>query len=156
LLEEVLAGFPDVALNVEVKQSEPPIVAEVVGLLERFDARDRVLLAAESQAIMDVIRLLYLGPTGFSADEVFEFYRRSIGNLMDGYRPPGRALQVPPMHEGIEVVTEQFVADAHRVNVEVHVWTINDATEVRRLLSLGVDGIMSDVPSVAAEVIARA
>ena len=152
LLEEVLAELPDIALNVEVKQAQPAIVAAVVALLDRFCASERVLLAAESQVIMDEIRRGYRGPTGFSAEEVLEFYQRSIEGRMDDYRPPGSALQVPPRHEGIEVVTKKFVADAHRVNVEVHVWTLNEADEMRRILGLGVDAIMSDFPALAAEV----
>ena len=156
LLEDVLAEFPAIPLNVEVKQARPEIVADVVALVDRFRAADRVLLAAESQAIMDDIRRAYRGPTGSSADEVLEFYRRSIEDDMTGYRPPGMALQVPPSHDGVEVVTEKFVADAHRAGVEVHVWTINEAAEMRRLLGLGVDGIMSDFPALAAEVLAGA
>jgi glycerophosphoryl diester phosphodiesterase len=156
LLEEVLGGFPDVALNIEVKQEQPAIVGAVVALLDRFRATDRVLLAAESQTIMNEIRRVYRGPTGFSADEVLDFYQRSTAGRMVGYRPPGAALQVPPRHEGVEVVTEAFVADAHRFSVEVHVWTVNEADEIRRLLGLGVDGIMSDFPALAAEVIAGA
>jgi glycerophosphoryl diester phosphodiesterase len=156
LLEEVLAEFPEVALNVEVKQARPAIVADVVALVNRFRAADRVLLAAESQAIMNDIRREYGGPTGSSADEVLEFYRRSIEDDMTGYRPPGAALQVPPTHEGVEVVTAKFVVDAHRAGVEVHVWTINEAAEIRRLLGLDVDGIMSDFPALAAEVMAGA
>lgn len=156
LLEEVLAEFPEVALNVEVKQAQPAIVTDVVALMNRFDAVDRVLLAAESQAIMNDIRRQYRGPTGSSADEVLEFYRRSIEDDMTGYRPPGAALQVPPTHGGVEVVTAKFVADAHRAGVEVHVWTINETAEIRRLLGLDVDGIMSDFPALAAEVMAGA
>jgi glycerophosphoryl diester phosphodiesterase len=154
LLEEVLDAFPGVPLNVEVKQSYPTIVGAVVGLLERAGATGRVLLAAEGQGIMNEIRRAYRGPTGFSADEVLEFYPCSIDDRMNDYRPPGAALQVPARHEGIEVVTERFVADAHRVNLEVHVWTVNEGDEIRRLLRLGVDGIMSDFPELAARVIA--
>jgi glycerophosphoryl diester phosphodiesterase len=156
LLAEVLERFPDVPLNIEVKQARPAIVADVIALVNRYRAAERVLLAAESQAIMSEIRRMYRGPTGLSAEEVLEFYRCSIACDMTGYRPPGSALQVPPRHEGVEVVTEKFVADAHRVNVEVHAWTINQPDEIRRLLGLGVDGIMSDFPALAAEVMADA
>jgi glycerophosphoryl diester phosphodiesterase len=156
LLGEVLAAFPDVPLNIEVKQAGPAIVSEVVALLDRARASSRVLLAAESQAVMNEIRQQYQGPTGFSADEVVEFYQRSLEDRMHGYRPPGAALQVPLSHEGIEVVSRKFVDDAHRVRVEVHVWTLNDADEIRGVLQLGADGIMSDFPALAAEVIAGA
>ena len=56
---------------------------------------------------------------------------------------------------GITVVTERFVAPAHRRGIEVHVWTIDDADEMDRLLDLGVDGIMTDRPAVLREVLER-
>jgi glycerophosphoryl diester phosphodiesterase len=38
------------------------------------------------------------------------------------------------------------VAFAHDHGVQIHVWTINDESEMRRLIALGVDGVMSDFP----------
>ncbi len=55
----------------------------------------------------------------------------------------------------IPVVTERFVRRAHRRGIEVHVWTIDDADEMERLLDLGVDGIMTDRPAVLREVLER-
>jgi glycerophosphoryl diester phosphodiesterase len=37
----------------------------------------------------------------------------------------------------------------------VHVWTINDAAEIDRLLDLGVDGVMSDLPGLVATAVRR-
>jgi glycerophosphoryl diester phosphodiesterase len=48
----------------------------------------------------------------------------------------------------VTLVTERFVAAAHRRDLQVHVWTINDAVEMHRLFDLGVDGIMTDRPEV--------
>jgi glycerophosphoryl diester phosphodiesterase len=69
--------------------------------------------------------------------------------------PPVEAFQVPASFSGIDVVTESFVAAAHLAGVAVHVWTINDEDEMSRLLELGVDGLVSDRPSVLAALLAR-
>jgi glycerophosphoryl diester phosphodiesterase len=155
-LDEVLRAFPDTPLNIEIKQDDPPIEAEVIGLLRRHSATARVLLAAEAQPIMQRIRPEYDGPTGFTAEEALEFYQRAVAGHWEGYRAPGRALQVPPIHQEVEVVTPALLAAAHRLGIEVHVWTINDEESARRLVALGVDGIMSDFPSRIAGVLARA
>jgi glycerophosphoryl diester phosphodiesterase len=57
-------------------------------------------------------------------------------------------VQVPVRHGPVPLVTRRFVATAHRRDLQVHVWTINDADEMHRLLDLGVDGIMTDRPEV--------
>ena len=53
------------------------------------------------------------------------------------------------------VVDERFVAAAHRAGKAVHVWTVNDPESMERLVDLGVDGIMSDVPTTLCGVLAE-
>ncbi|TRW42798.1 glycerophosphodiester phosphodiesterase family protein, partial [Georgenia yuyongxinii] len=72
-----------------------------------------------------------------------------------GRRPrvPGPAggavcVQVPTRVRGLQIVTSRFLAAAHRHGLAVHVWTVDDPGEMRRLLDLGVDGIISDRPRV--------
>jgi glycerophosphoryl diester phosphodiesterase len=67
--------------------------------------------------------------------------------------PPGLAAQVPVKQGPVTVVNQAFVERAHRLGVQVHVWTIDDAAEMRRLLDLGVDGIMTDRPVILREVL---
>jgi glycerophosphoryl diester phosphodiesterase len=155
-LAEVLAAYPGVPLNIEIKQAAPPIETAVLAVLDRHAAREQTLLAAEDAAIMARIRAA--APemlTSFSAAEVADFVFRVREGRLGDYRPPGVALQVPPAYAGIPIVTPETVAAAHALGVEVHVWTINAAAEMERLLDLGVDGIMTDFPALGVAVLRR-
>ena len=61
--------------------------------------------------------------------------------------PAVQAVQAPVRWHGIPIITASFVRRCHRRGVEVHVWTIDEAAEMDRLLDLGVDGIMTDQPT---------
>jgi glycerophosphoryl diester phosphodiesterase len=155
-LAALLEAFPAVPLNIEVKQGEPAIEGAVLATLDRFGARERTLLAAEDATTMARIRAA--APevaTSFSAAEVAEFVHRLRAGDFAGYRPPGVALQVPPSFGDVVIVTPDFVSVAHDLGLEVHVWTINDQPEMERLLTLGVDAIMTDLPARGSAVLRR-
>ena len=155
-LAAVLEAFPGVPLNIEIKQNEPQIEAEVLAVLDRFSARRQVLLAAEIGEIMERIRKA--APdlhSGTSLDDGAEFLDVWGKGQIDAYVPRGIAFQVPPTFLDKPLVTKELVDVAHSKGVEVHVWTIDEAEEIERLLGLGVDGIMTDRPTVCAEVFRR-
>ncbi|HEX9185127.1 MAG TPA: glycerophosphodiester phosphodiesterase family protein, partial [Burkholderiales bacterium] len=60
--------------------------------------------------------------------------------------PDAVALQVPERLGDYEVLTPSLIASARSRNLRVHAWTINDEDAMRRLIALGVDGIMTDRP----------
>jgi glycerophosphoryl diester phosphodiesterase len=64
-------------------------------------------------------------------------------------------VQVPPRVGGRALVDRRFIDAAHRRGLPVHVWTIDDPTEMERLLDLGVDGIMTDRPLALKDVLQR-
>ena len=64
-----------------------------------------------------------------------------------------RQLQVPAVYGDVRVVDERFVETAHAADIAVHVWTINDPGEMRELLDLGVDGLISDRPTALVRVL---
>ncbi len=146
-LADLLRELPDAPLNIEIKPEGAEIIAAVVAMVRA--ARVRVVLAAEHDSIMQAIRRAAPDiPTSCATGEVAAF----IGALQAGARPElpdgAVALQIPPSFGEMTLVTAESVAAAHAFGAEVHVWTINDAAEARRLLALGCDGIMSDVPHV--------
>jgi glycerophosphoryl diester phosphodiesterase len=150
-LDEVFQRFPRGHFNIEVKQSAPAIAGAVVDLVLKHRLADRVVLAAEQDAIMREIRAAAAGRvlTSLAAGEVADFVGRFQSDALRDYRSPGCALQIPPAFNGIELVTAESVRAAHGAGMEIHVWTINHRDDMDRLLGLGVDGIMSDLPALA-------
>jgi glycerophosphoryl diester phosphodiesterase len=147
-LVEILAAFPEARLNLEVKQDEPPIAEEVVRAVRRAGAERRVLLAAEEEPVLAKLRALDPGTAlGSSLEDVVEFVRAGAEGRMASHRPRGHALQIPPVALGQPLVTPELLAGARHHGVFVHVWTINEPAEMRRLLALGCDGVMSDFPA---------
>ncbi len=151
-LTELIREFPEIPLNIEIKSEGEAVVTAVVRIVRA--ARARIVLAAEHDSIMQAIRVAAPEiPTSLATLEVAAF----IGALQEGTEPTipdgAVALQIPPRYGDTTLVDATSVAAAHRLGAEIHVWTINDPAEARRLLDLGCDGIMTDVPHLVAPVI---
>ncbi|MFQ5513110.1 MAG: glycerophosphodiester phosphodiesterase [Myxococcota bacterium] len=146
-LEEVLEAFPEARINLEIKQAEPPIAAEVLDRVRCADAGPRVLLAAAEEPIMQALHALQPETAiGSSIQDVRDFFQAFHQGSIESFRVRGHALQIPPRVGGQTLVSAESVRAAQRVGLAVHVWTINDPREMRELLGLGVDGIMTDFP----------
>jgi glycerophosphoryl diester phosphodiesterase len=146
LLEEVLGIFPEACLNIDLKQER--IARAVAGEIGRLGAENRVLIGSfHNRRIRHFRRATdgrvatSAGPSEVTRAMAAAMARRQVGGEAD-------AFQVPPV-----VATKRFVAAAHAVGKQVHVWTVNDSAEMRRLLGRGVDGIVTDRPDVLNEVV---
>jgi glycerophosphoryl diester phosphodiesterase len=151
-LDELLDAFPDVRINIDAKHDAA--VEPLAQVIERLGAIDRVCVASFADARVARLRRR-LGPrlcTSFGSRSVARLRAASLGV------PAGRffddCAQVPTGRGRLVLVDERFVRAAHRRRLAVHVWTIDDAAEIERLLDLGVDGIMTDRPAVLKEVLA--
>ena len=67
----------------------------------------------------------------------------------------GSALQVPLEAAGIRILTPSLIKAAHARGLEVHAWTINDPEVMERLIGMGIDGLITDYPERALEVLGR-
>ena len=146
-LLELLTAFPDARINLDIKDPSPTVVEEVVRLIQRERAEQRVLLTGEDRRVLD--RLLELDPgtaLGSSRDDALAFFLALDSGTLDSFVPRGHALQIPASAFGRDLVTPEVIAAAERARLFVHVWTIDDPMEMRRLLALGAHGLMSDFP----------
>ncbi len=152
-LSEVLAAFPKLLMIVEIKQIAPSVVAPMLDALDRAGMRRSVLIASEHQQPLDEVRRLAPGiPTNFSYLESGVFVQ-AMGTRDANYRPCGDAVQIPRSYESWQLVTPESVEFAHRLGLEVHVWTVNEEAEMGELLDMGVDGLISDYPARALDVV---
>jgi glycerophosphoryl diester phosphodiesterase len=154
-LEDALAAWPEVRFNVDVKVDAG--VEPTVAAVRRLGARDRVLLASFSDARLARLRAA-AGPGAATSLGVRGVARLRVGALTG--RPVGLpasvvAAQVPVRYGRLRVLDRRFLRYAHRLGLQVHVWTIDEPAEMGELLDLGVDGIMTDHVDVLRDVYAR-
>lgn len=143
LLDEVLEELPLERLNVESKS--PETAGPLARVIERHGATHRVLVAAQRDPDRVGART-YHGPWGSARGQI-------AGLRLLGAAPRADILQVPERWHGFPIVTPAFVACAHRLNLPVQVWTVDDPAVMLRLLGWGVDGIQSDRPDLLAAVL---
>jgi glycerophosphoryl diester phosphodiesterase len=152
---EVLDGFPDHIINVDLKQNYPSMVAKVMKIVREAGAEDRVILASFSQATLLHVRGCgYPGMTAMAAVDLASAL--FLPRWLVGRMPlRGRAAQIPTRHGFYSLATEANISRLHALGVRVDFWTINEPQEARRLLAMGADGIMTDDPGAIAPVFAN-
>lgn len=149
-LEEVLDVCPSVWINVEVKGAAA--AGPLVELVRARGEQHRVLVTAELERNRRDARG-YEGPWGASRRQCAPFW--ILHRLPGGgpYTPRADVLQIPEFWKGFRVLTPRLVEEAHRRNLPVHVWTVDDSSDMRRMLEWGVDAIQTDRPDLLSEVL---
>ncbi|NLP12185.1 hypothetical protein GX408_17435 [bacterium] len=157
-LAELVLAFPCNPINVEIKQSGSTGLAalhKVIETMENLDATHhtfaRMVLASFHQEIfVELQRIrktrhpgLLLSPSIASVKKYMAL--QSIG-LDLFYLDPVSVFQVPIQRAGHRFDTPTFIRSAHRHNIAVHYWTVDDVETMHRLIQIGADGIMTNRP----------
>jgi glycerophosphoryl diester phosphodiesterase len=153
LLEDVLGTWPQLRIHIDAKHlaAAAPLVAAV----DRAGAQDRVGIGSFSDRTVRALRRLSGGRvcTWMGRLEILALRLASLGVPVP--RSPAGCTEVPVRQGRLPLVDRRLVEAAHRRGVGVHVWTIDDAAEMGRLLDLGVDAILSDRPTVLKQVLSE-
>lgn len=146
-LEEVLVSFPKIRLNIDLAQWKPSIVERFAQLIQSHDAEARVVAGSFNNETTKQLRSLMpeVALIG-SRSEVVTFYLLFWLRLDRFFKSKAAIFQLPEHRRGIRVVSPRFIEAMHRRNLQLDVWTINDEADMQRLLSWGVDGIITDYP----------
>ncbi|MDX1614723.1 MAG: glycerophosphodiester phosphodiesterase [Candidatus Promineifilaceae bacterium] len=146
-LDEVFAAFPQARFNIEIKQAQPSITAPFCTKIREYGLSEQVLVGSfHDEALQEFRQVCPEVATSTGQNEVIVFFALQLLFLDDVYSPAAEALQVPETRSGLRVLSPRFVRAAHSRNLDVHAWTINDTADMRRLLELGLDGIITDYP----------
>jgi len=138
-LEEVVASFPGVPINVDLKVPAADLAVE---LLHRLDAADRVTLASFRSSTLRRVRALgYRGATGLGRSEVARLVSLPTAAQRGPLALPGKAAQLP-----LSLAQPWVIRRCHALGLRVDYWTVNDPALARSLAALGADGIMTDDP----------
>jgi glycerophosphoryl diester phosphodiesterase len=151
LLDDLLGAWPDVRINIDPKHDAA--IEPLITLIKRTGMRDRVCIGSFSDARIARIHNAFDGRicTSMGPKSVLRLKGASRGLPTWPFREA--CAQVPTEAYGIRVVSRAFVKEAERRGLQVHVWIIDDAAEMHRLLDLGVHGVMTDRPQVLKDVL---
>lgn len=146
-LTEVFSAFPLTKMILEIKDNRPNTIRSLCSLIRNHQMTEKVMVAAFDADSLKVFRSLCPQvATSAGASEAMLFYGLQKVYLEAAYSPEAQALQVPATFRDLQIVNSRFIEAAHTRNLRVHVWTVNEVDSMKRLLHLGVDGIMTDHP----------
>lgn len=155
-LKEVFSAFPHLWLNIDIKQRQPAIVAPFVSMIRAFGLAGQVCVGSfDTETVHQFRRACPEVATAATLAEVQQMLILSKLGLGRFFRGGAVAVQLPETHGRIRIVTPAFMRAAQRRRVAVHVWTVNDVSQMRRLLDMGVDGLMSDYPDLLLKLLGR-
>jgi glycerophosphoryl diester phosphodiesterase len=146
-LEQVFQTFPDYRINIEIKQQQPRITETLCKLIRQYNKQEQVLVVSFYDSEMKDFRQQCPEViTAGAPNEIRNFYILHRAFLANLYKSNADAFQVPEYQDSLHIVTKRFAKDAKQKNIQVHVWTVDDVTDMQRMIDLGVNGIITDRP----------
>lgn len=149
-LEEALETFPDLYFNIDIKTDQA--LQPTIDLVRRMDCLDRICLASFSDDRLRLARTALGANLCVSAGPMSVRLHKYASWGLPVKRPAVDCMQVPIRSRRVTIVTKAFVKHCHKRDIAVHVWTIDDEAEMRRLIRLGVNGLVTDRPRLLKQV----
>lgn len=148
-LPALFAAFPTTPINIEIKQKEPSIAADLAQAIRTANREASVIVSSGSGTAIAEFRAASGGQiaTGAALGEVLGFYFDYLFGFEVEADLPFDALQVPAFSlAGVDLSTPEFISFAQSHGLLLHFWTIDERAEMDRLIAAGADGIMTNRP----------
>jgi glycerophosphoryl diester phosphodiesterase len=156
-LDEVLKTFPLCRFNIDIKNKNPEQIDYFIDIVSKYNAQERIIVASKYLSILRAVRKINPAiATSFSVLEtlgILFLYKSGLLFLKSSFK--GISLQVPEKYGNFIIVTKRFVKDIHEKDLQVHVWTVDNEDDMKRLIDYGVDGLMSNNPALLLKVLGR-
>lgn len=157
-LDDVFAEFNDMFLMVELKDKgeNGRRAAEILkSLIQKYKLQDNIVAVAFNEEVLSYFHQITNGEIliGTSEEETKDFIITAISAMEFLYFPKATVVAIPTQNSGIQLDSKRIINSAHRRNIAVHYWTINDKAEMKRLIGLGADGLITDRPDLMKEVL---
>lgn len=151
---EVLDALPHTRFNIDVKSRDA--IEPLARAITDARAEHRVLVCSFDEGRRRAIHRRVPGVVTSASGRqlLLAFLAIELGwdRLAGRFLRTCDALQIPERAAGITLVSPRRLTKWKRHVREIHVWTVNDPREMRRLWELGVDGIVTDRADLALEV----
>ena len=143
LFEEVLTSFPNMRITVELKTAaaQKPLFEAI----ERHHASERIVMAGERRAYRTELNRFKgcISACREDAMPYFVLHRLRLGFLG---KIPANVVQMPEYVGNTRALSPRLVRELHAMHIQVHVWTVNEVADMKRMLDWGVDGLVTDYP----------
>ena len=145
-LKEIFEAFPTMRMNIEMKSSSVSPVKALSRLIDEHKMTNNVLVASFSDQFLEDFRKLSPDvATSMSTPELLHFVLKKT--LPQTHTRQPDAVQLRDRITVVNLVSKTLVNKAHTLNLPVHAWTVNNVSDMKRVIALGVDGIITDYPT---------
>jgi glycerophosphoryl diester phosphodiesterase len=153
-LADVLTRHRDQRVIIEMKENTDELAARVIDVLDATASRDRACLGAFGRRVLRAARRLAPDVATSAAREEVRWVLYRSWCRWPATRLPFNGYQIPETSGSTRVVSPRFIEEAHRAGLGVQVWTVDSEDDARRLLSWGVDALISDRPDLMLPLVA--
>lgn len=148
-LDDTFDRYPDLFLNIDLKaKGSEWAVAEIIRKKRR---EDTVLIGGFSDKRVARFRRITKGRVATSAGPRDAIAMYAASRLGRSARSRVDAYQLPYKTKGVSV-DNKLVDAVHEAGKQIHFWTVDEKSEMERLLDLGADGIVTDRPDLLNEI----
>jgi glycerophosphoryl diester phosphodiesterase len=148
-LESVMTTFPNTPMMVEIKNREESGKAaaeELWKLIQLHNFQDKMMVVAFDDATLNYFQEISNNTIliSTSEEETKDFVFSSLFAMDYAYSPKASAVAIPTENSGIDLTPKRIIKAAHRRNMAVHYWTIDEKADMKLLIQNGADGLITD------------